>query len=78
MGGRPPDALLVVGVAAGAMHVVAILHLTKELLFALFLPGLLFEAAYHLEWRELRENACKDMEPNARLASRNMLASGGP
>jgi CPA1 family monovalent cation:H+ antiporter len=50
-------ALLLVGVALGALHLVAIPHLTKELLFALFLPGLLFEAAYHLEVHELRENA---------------------
>lgn len=50
-------ALLVVGVAFGALHVVEIPHLTRELLFALFLPGLLFEAAYHLEVRELRDNA---------------------
>jgi monovalent cation:H+ antiporter, CPA1 family len=50
-------ALLLVGVALGGMHIVALPHLTKELLFALFLPGLLFEAAYHLEVRELRENA---------------------
>ena len=50
-------ALLLVGVALGASHVVELPHLTKDLLFALFLPGLLFEAAYHLEWRELRENA---------------------
>ena len=50
-------ALLVVGVAFGALHVVEIPHLTRELLFALFLPGLLFEAAYHLEVHELRDNA---------------------
>ena len=50
-------ALLLTGVALGGLHVVALPHLTKELLFALFLPGLLFEAAYHLEVRELRENA---------------------
>ncbi|MDQ6635045.1 MAG: cation:proton antiporter, partial [Gemmatimonadota bacterium] len=50
-------ALLVVGVAFGAAHVIEIPHLTKELLFALFLPGLLFEAAYHLEVHELRDNA---------------------
>ena len=50
-------ALLLVGVALGASRVVELPHLTKDLLFALFLPGLLFEAAYHLEWRELRENA---------------------
>ena len=50
-------ALLLAGVALGASHVVDLPHLTKDLLFALFLPGLLFEAAYHLEWGELRENA---------------------
>ena len=50
-------ALLLTGVALGGLHLVALPHLTKELLFALFLPGLLFEAAYHLEVRELRENA---------------------
>lgn len=50
-------ALLLVGVALGGLHIVALPHLTKELLFALFLPGLLFEAAYHLEVRELRESA---------------------
>ncbi len=50
-------ALLLVGVALGALHVVTLPHLTKELLFAVFLPGLLFEAAYHLEVRELRENS---------------------
>jgi NhaP-type Na+/H+ and K+/H+ antiporters len=50
-------ALLVVGVALGAAHVAALPHLTRELLFAVFLPGLLFEAAYHIELYELRENA---------------------
>ncbi len=50
-------ALLLVGVGLGALNIVAPPHLTKELLFAIFLPGLLFEAAYHLEVHELRENA---------------------
>ena len=49
--------LLVVGMVLGGLHVVALPHLTKDLLFALFLPGLLFEAAYHLEIGELRDNA---------------------
>ena len=49
--------LLLAGIALGAMHVAALPHLTRELLFEVFLPGLLFEAAYHLEVRELRENA---------------------
>lgn len=50
-------ALLVVGMALGGLHVVELPHLTKELVFALFLPGLLFEAAYHLEVGELRDNS---------------------
>lgn len=32
-------------------------HLTRELLFFVFLPGLLFEAAYHLEFAEFRRHA---------------------
>jgi CPA1 family monovalent cation:H+ antiporter len=50
-------ALLIAGLALGAMHMAALPHLTKELLFEVFLPGLLFEAAYHLEVRELRDNS---------------------
>ena len=50
-------ALLVAGVALGAVHVVALPHLTKELLFTVFLPGLLFEAAYGLRPSELRASA---------------------
>ena len=50
-------ALLLVGVGIGALHLVQLPHLTQELLFAIFLPGLLFEAAYHIELRELRENS---------------------
>ncbi len=50
-------ALLVVGVAMGAMHIVELPRLTRDLLFTVFLPGLLFEAAYHLEIRELRESS---------------------
>jgi CPA1 family monovalent cation:H+ antiporter len=50
-------ALLLAGIALGATHAVPLPHLTKDLLFAVFLPGLLFEAAYHLEVRELRENS---------------------
>lgn len=50
-------ALLVVGVALGAVHVVALPHLTKDLLFTVFLPGLIFEAAYGLRVSELRTSA---------------------
>ena len=41
--------LLLAGIALGAMHVATLPHLTRDLLFEVFLPGLLFEAAYHLE-----------------------------
>ncbi|HEY4307694.1 MAG TPA: sodium:proton antiporter [Gemmatimonadaceae bacterium] len=47
-------ALVLVGLAVGALHVVDPPHLTKELLFALFLPGLVFEAAYNIHVLELR------------------------
>lgn len=43
-------------IALGAMHVAAMPRLTRKLLFEVFLPGLLFEAAHRLEVRELREN----------------------
>jgi CPA1 family monovalent cation:H+ antiporter len=49
-------ALVAAGGLLGAARVVAVPVLTKDLLFALFLPGLLFEAAYHMEaedfWRD--------------------------
>ena len=56
--GRLPytGALLVAGVALGSLHIFPVPHLTRELLFALFLPGLLFEASYGLDVRELRES----------------------
>ncbi len=47
-------ALVVVGLIVSALHVVEAPHLTKELLFALFLPGLVFEAAYNIHISELR------------------------
>lgn len=48
-------ALVVVGLLVGSLNVVEPPQLTKELLFALFLPGLIFEAAYNIHVRELRE-----------------------
>ena len=40
------------GLALGIVHLFEPPHLTKELLYAVFLPGLLFEAAFHLEFRD--------------------------
>jgi CPA1 family monovalent cation:H+ antiporter len=50
-------ALVVVGFALGRVHPIDVPHLTRELLFYIFLPGLLFEAAFHLAWRDFRANA---------------------
>ena len=41
-------ALVIVGLLLGAFRIVEPVHLTKELLFTVFLPGLLFEAAFHI------------------------------
>ena len=49
-------ALVIAGLILGGVQGLHAPHLTKELLFAVFLPGLLFEAAFHLEfadfWRD--------------------------
>jgi monovalent cation:H+ antiporter, CPA1 family len=45
-------ALVAVGLVLGATHLVPAPHLTKELLYSAFLPGLLFEAAFHLDARD--------------------------
>ncbi len=50
-------ALVLVGLGLGATHVVGGVHLTRDLLYSTFLPGLLFEAAYHLKWSEFRRSA---------------------
>jgi len=49
-------ALVVAGLALGAAHAFDPPHLTKELLYAVFLPGLLFEAAYHLDFDKFKQN----------------------
>ncbi len=55
-------ALVLAGLALGAvesqLHFVDLdaVRLTPELLFTLFLPALLFEAAFHLSWPKFKEN----------------------
>jgi monovalent cation:H+ antiporter, CPA1 family len=49
-------ALVLTGLALGILNLFAPPHLTKELLFSVFLPGLLFEAAFHIEFREFWRN----------------------
>lgn len=49
-------ALVLAGLALGATHVFPVPQFTKDMLFATFLPGLVFEAAFHIDFRELRRN----------------------
>jgi CPA1 family monovalent cation:H+ antiporter len=49
-------ALVVAGLVLGTAHAFEPPHLTKELLFAIILPGLLFEAAFHLEASKFWKN----------------------
>jgi CPA1 family monovalent cation:H+ antiporter len=49
-------ALVLGGLLLGMLHPFAAPHLTKDLLYDLFLPGLLFEAAFHLEFAEFWRN----------------------
>lgn len=49
-------ALVVAGLVLGSGHVLTPPALTKELLFAVFLPGLIFEAAFALPSEELWHN----------------------
>jgi CPA1 family monovalent cation:H+ antiporter len=50
-------ALVIAGLVLGLFHIITGIHLTPELLFFLFLPALLFEAAFHLDIRDFLKNA---------------------
>jgi CPA1 family monovalent cation:H+ antiporter len=49
-------ALVIAGLVLGTTHAFTPPHLTKELLYALFLPGLIFEAAFHLDYQKFWQN----------------------
>ncbi|MEO7298629.1 MAG: sodium:proton antiporter [Verrucomicrobiota bacterium] len=49
-------ALVFTGVVLGMLHLFDAPHLTKALLFNVFLPGLLFEAAYYIEFKQFWRN----------------------
>lgn len=49
-------ALVLAGLALGALKLFPAPQLTKTLLFSALLPGLIFEAALHIHWREFRHN----------------------
>lgn len=46
--------LVMAGIALSIMGLHPSLHLSKELIFTGLLPPLIFEAAFHLKWRELK------------------------
>lgn len=49
-------ALVFTGLVLGLLHAFEAPHLTKALLFSVFLPGLLFEAACHIEFKQFWRN----------------------
>ena len=49
-------ALVLTGLVLGALNLFPAPGLTKTLLFSVFLPGLVFEAAFHIDFREFRAN----------------------
>ncbi len=49
-------ALVLAGLLIGAKKFIPAPHLSKDLLFALFLPGLLFEAAFHIDSKKYWAN----------------------
>ncbi|MGH8220407.1 MAG: Na+/H+ antiporter [Steroidobacteraceae bacterium] len=49
-------ALVLAGLALGALAVFPAPHLTESLLFSIFLPGLVFEAAFHIDSREFGDS----------------------
>ncbi len=49
-------ALVLAGLGLGSINAFEPPRLTKDLLFAVFLPGLIFEAAFHIEFKEFWRN----------------------
>ncbi len=49
-------ALVFTGLVLGLLHTFEAPHLTKALLFSVFLPGLLFEAAFYIEFKQYWRN----------------------
>ena len=49
-------ALVFTGIVLGLLHAFEAPHLTKQLLFNVFLPGLLFDAAFHIEFKQFWRN----------------------
>src|SRR5262245_7052179 len=65
--------LVIAGVGLALLPFSPRVELTKQLVFTAFLPPLIFEAAIHLRWRELR----KDLPVILVLATLGVLLSAG-
>lgn len=48
--------LVIVGLVISPMHFIPVVHISPELILLIFLPALLFEAAWNLKFDHLREN----------------------
>jgi monovalent cation:H+ antiporter, CPA1 family len=49
-------ALVATGLVLGVIHLIEPPHLTRQLLYSFILPGLLFEASFHLEFADFWKN----------------------
>jgi monovalent cation:H+ antiporter, CPA1 family len=49
-------ALVITGLVLGLLHSFEAPHLTKALMFSVFLPGLLFDAAFYIDFKEFWRN----------------------
>ena len=65
--------LVAAGIALALLPVAPRIDLTKELLFTVLLPPLIFEAGFYLEWKRLR----KDLPVILVLATLGVLLSAG-
>ena len=65
--------LIIAGIALSLLHVSPQVQLSKELIFTILLPPLIFEAALHIHWHELR----KDCLVILVLATVGVLVSAG-
>ncbi len=63
--------LVVVGIFLVLLQRAPDISLTKDLLFSVFLPPLIFEASFHIEWKELRAN----LSPVCLMATFGLLLS---
>ncbi len=64
-------ALMAVGLVLGSLHLLNPPHLTQELLYAVFLPPLIFEAAIHLKFSDMQ----KDLLPITTLVIPGVVLS---